>query len=643
MSPNPLPDYATKRLIAYIGNKRALLPFLSSVFLEQAASAFGSASRPLSALRFLDPFCGSGAVSRLARCLGWRVMACDAEEYARIVTEAWVGVSADELPGLFDAEGGLEAVLGALNDLHPSVMRSGLGRHPLLSSFAEPEPFMARHYAPADTGSADWRTERLFYTAENAVFLDRARSAIDFLRPPHGSSPEIPVRKAHAERLLLLGALLYEAATHANTSGVFKAFHKGFGGHGRDALGRILSPMRLEAPSLWPGPTAEVARDDAASFCAARPADVCYLDPPYNQHQYGSNYHILNTLAAWDRPPVSEERGPDGRHLSIAGIPPAWIERRSPYCSKESAPAAFRALLASIDAPLIILSYNGDGIVDPGELYDALADRAEVSLRAVDYVAYRGGRQSASRRAATSEILFIARRFPAAIRSPGGARLEAREARRRELSALRAKVELDRLLAGAFDPAAFRLLAGGTVLRHRSRSGGELVLRSYLGLVLEPRSRGEAASIGPDDAADLAALLRPAALPDYEAACGAASALLESGANDRRLQELALSWLRKLAHRRYEAAFRHAAARLGAAAAAGPLDALSAGLREVEGIFDRRLEGGRPRPGSQDGSARREAERASGAASRPSQSPGRAFGPRESLTAKSSSADESSA
>ncbi len=42
---------------------------------------------------------------------------------------------------------------------------------------------------------------------------------------------------------ILLSILIYEAATHTNTSGVFKAFHKGFGGHGKDALQRILKKI----------------------------------------------------------------------------------------------------------------------------------------------------------------------------------------------------------------------------------------------------------------------------------------------------------------------------------------------------------------------------------------------------------------
>ena len=321
-----VPEYASTKLIAYLGNKRALLPFLLSVFGEL------DEEEPIA--RFLDPFAGSGAVSRLARSLGWKVMAGDAEEYSRAVNEAWLGVSADELPLLFAEEGGLVAVLEGLNRLHPEA-GDGEPRR-------EARPYIAAHYAPASTLAADWRRERLFYTRENAVFLDRARCAIEDLRPIRGYMP----RAYAAERALLLGLLVYEAATHANTSGVFKAYHKGFGGHGRDALGRILSPMSLEPPLLWGGPPAEVARAEAAAFCSLRSADLCYLDPPYNQHQYGSNYHLLNTIALWDRPPVRDDRRRTGRcsppRAFRAGgrraAPPSALPRPRPRPSAASSP-----------------------------------------------------------------------------------------------------------------------------------------------------------------------------------------------------------------------------------------------------------------------------------------------------------------
>jgi adenine-specific DNA-methyltransferase len=597
MSPNQIPPYASTQLIAYIGNKRSLLPFLRSVFLEETERA--GINKPL---RFLDPFAGSGAVSRLARCLGWRVSANDAEEYAQLVVEAWTGVSADDLPALYRGEGGCPAVFDALNDLYPSDTGSGRGDASaggLLSGFREPEPYMARHYAPSCTASADWRRERLFYTAENARFLDRVRSAIDFLRPSRaemelcGVSRPVDEKERiyRAERTLLIGALLYEAATHANTSGVFKAFHKGFGGHGRDALARILAPMRLETPLLWPGAPAEVCRGDAAAFCSSRPADLCYLDPPYNQHQYGSNYHILNTLARWDRPPVNEERGTDGRYISIAGIPSDWTAHRSLFCSRALAHAAFKELFASIDAPLIVLSYNSDGIVDAEELYDLLADRADVSLKSVDYVAYRGGRQSASRRTAISEILFVARRrssFSCTRTS------NPRTVKAQELRALKTRIRLDRILSGAFDPEVFRRIAGGSSLLFTTSQGAAISLDSYLGLVLEDDARRKCKQLSADDAERLDDLLRPALLNDNVSACAAAVKLLESSvAFDRRLQRLALHWLRKIAHPKYEEAYRLLAERLLHVAGTRQQDfgRLASDLERIQLVFERRISG----------------------------------------------------
>ena len=580
--PREVPAYASTRLIAYIGNKRALLPFLLPVFLELDAESRISS--------FLDPFAGSGAVSRLARSLLWSVMASDAEEYSRTVNEAWLGVSAGEVPGLFAREGGLDAVLADLNALHPQRENA----QPIVPV----EDYIARHYAPASTAAADWRRERLFYTRENAVFLDRARCAIEELRPAAASSAS---RAGVAERALLLGLLVYEAATHANTSGVFKAYHKGFGGHGRDALGRILSPMALEAPLLWEAPPAEVARGDAALFCAPRPADLCYLDPPYNQHQYGSNYHLLNTIALWDRLPVSEARDADGSLVSASGIPPRWKESRSAFCSRPTAAAAFRDLFAAIDSRVILLSYNTEGFVPAQELVELLSDRADVSLLSQDYVKYRGGRQSSSRRVRNREILFVARRREGRGKTGAGGGLGPAF----ELAELAASLRLARALAGPFDPGRFRSLCGGEGTLRFEKASISLELPSYLGLLLEEGCAEAAYRLDREGREELALLLEEAVLPDNACACAAACALIEGGVCDKRLQDLALAWLRKIAHRGYQAGFLSLSSRLAAAADARPgqLAFLARGLAEISRLFEARIAGRRRyRDASEDAS-----------------------------------------
>jgi len=568
----PIPPYASTKLIAYLGNKRALLPFLRSAFLELESEAAISS--------FLDPFAGSGSVSRLARCLGYRVMANDAEEYSRAVNACWLGIPAEEGGRLFAASGGLEAELARVNRFHPQ-------REDEEPSFPsgetlEVEPYIARHYAPRDTASADWRRERLFYTRENAVFLDRARSYVEARRSSGGL--------AAMEAELLVGCLVYEAATHANTSGVFKACHKGFGGHGRDALGRILSPMLLEPPLLWPGEPAELGRSDAAAFCSGRSADLCYLDPPYNQHQYGSNYHLLNTIARWDRPPVSEERDGEGRLVEKAGIPASWKASKSAFCSRKSALGAFKELVDAIDARFIVLSYNSEAFVPPEELYDLLARDSEVELRSVDYVKYRGGRQSAARLVRNRELLFVARRGPGRARAPAGSNAGA-AGRERSVGELAADLRLARALAAPYDP---RLLGKAADPEGRvSFPRGELtiLLPTYRLLGFEEGAAEACAALGADSKNALCDMLEPAALRDNGRACEACIDLLESGCRERRLQDLALTRLRKIAHRKYGADFEALAERLARAARKGGIERLVMGVEALRELYGTRTAG----------------------------------------------------
>jgi hypothetical protein len=82
-------------------------------------------------------------------------------------------------------------------------------------------------------------------------------------------------------------------------------------------------------------------------------------------------------------------------------------------------------------------------------------------------------------------------------------------------------------------------------------------------------------------------------LVDNAAACRAAASLLESGVEDRRLQDLALGYLRKLAYRGYEKTFRGLCKRLMlvSESKAPALDRLRRGLEEIEVLFEARMEG----------------------------------------------------
>lgn len=408
--------YLTRQLIAYIGNKRALLGFLSEVFFElEQISPIGT---------FLDPFAGSGSVARLARLLGYRVFANDWEPYSHIVNSCHITINRSELADMFRPRGGIRTVFDELN----------------AARYAKPG-FVTSYYAPASTAAADYRKERMFYTRENALFIDGVRNQIERWYP--GDSLEPSQLK---EKNILLSSLIYEAATHANTSGVFKAYHKGFGGHGKDALSRIMHPMQLEVPELINSVMeCEGCRMDAERFSRQRPVDLCYLDPPYNSHQYGSNYHLLNTVALWDNPAVDNSINPGGTLKAKAGIRSDWIKTKSRFCYKDTAPGAFANLLDAIDARFIVLSYNTEGIIPFEELYELMGSTGALSLRTMDYIKYRGGKQSIDRKVHNEEFVMVLDR-------------SANKGNSRQLSPERFLLErrINALTRGAFHPERIR-------------------------------------------------------------------------------------------------------------------------------------------------------------------------------------------
>lgn len=540
--------YLRTQLIAYIGNKRTLLPFLGDLFLERSPRSRNA--------RFLDPFAGSGAVSRLAKYLGFAVVAGDWELYSYVINRAHLGVDSAELPKLFSGHGGVAAVLAALNDLYPAGP-GGVAAPPAELPPAAEAAYIARHYAPGATDTADYRRERLFYTRENALFIDAVRTRIEEMYPE-------PADAAGPEKALLLASLLYQAATHANTSGVFKAHHKGFGGHGKDALSRILRPMALRVPVLYDGNSgAEVQRREAEELARGRSFDVVYLDPPYTGHQYGSNYFMLNTIARWDKPPVSEERGPDGRFKLKAGIRADWRRTRSAYCYRRSAPGALRRLVDSLDAGQIYLSYNTEGIIPFEELIEIMESRGRVELFLKDYTVYRGGKQSIRRATRNAELVLLVTTTEA-----------PRPRDRRRIEEARLQQEVRKLLQGRYVPEKLaRVAVEGVDLDtdhdYRIRSVTPPPEELTVELLEALRDALEAARVGDhfEEIAVLGSLLTGLDLPP---------------AVSREYQRRVLWCLRKFSFRRYREQFEAAQALLRGVLEAAPeeLSILRSGLEK---------------------------------------------------------------
>lgn len=201
-----------------------------------------------------------------------------------------------------------------------------------------------------------------------------------------------------------MAPLLSAASIHANTGGVFKGFYKDkngngcFGGSGRDALQRILNPIRLELPVLSNFESeCIVYQQDAADLPSSLPElDYVYLDPPYNQHPYGSNYFMLNHVYKYERPVNVSE---------VSGIPTDW--QRSDYNKKSASLAALTKLVESLPSRYIVLSFSNDGFLHPDALFDLFSRFGKAKISNIDYKTYRASRNLRNRDLQITEHLFV--------------------------------------------------------------------------------------------------------------------------------------------------------------------------------------------------------------------------------------------
>ncbi len=356
------PRYLQEQIITYLGNKRRLLDFIGQA-VERVRERLGGRK-----LRCFDAFAGSGIVSRYLKQHAKLLYTNDLENYSRILNTCYLAnrdtVRAARLP-----------------ELHAELLQQ--------IETAPTPGLLAELYAPQDDTHIH-RGERVFYTHRNAVYLDTARQLI-------GKLP-------HEVQHFFLAPLLCEASIHTNTAGIFKGFYKNrdgigkFGGRGANALQRIMAPISLPLPIFSRFDCEHlVLQSEATAAARTLPElDFTYLDPPYNQHPYGSNYFMLNLLLRYERPE---------KISTISGIPSDW--NRSPYNKRTQVQQALDALLTALPSKFVLISYNSEGFIPLTSMQELLHRHGKVQLMQTDYATFRGCRNLRSRALSVKEYLFL--------------------------------------------------------------------------------------------------------------------------------------------------------------------------------------------------------------------------------------------
>ena len=305
-------------MIKYIGSKRMLVPLLEGV----------AARLPITSI--CDLFAGTTRAGQAFRRAGRHVVSNDLASYSEAFGQAYIAAGEDlDRPLLRRLLAELRALPGAPGYVTETFCR-----------------------------------EARYFSEENGALIDAVRAGI-------GALDVDPLMRG-----CLMTSLLEAADRVDSTCGLQMAYLK------RPAP-RSLRPLELREPEPVRGPAGEVTRRDANALARELAGvDCAYLDPPYNQHSYFSNYHVWETITRGDRP---EAYGIARKRIDCRTT-------RSPFNSARHSWSALVNLIASLTSPWVILSVNDEGFHDPAAVAELLSERGHVASLAIDVPRYVGAR-----------------------------------------------------------------------------------------------------------------------------------------------------------------------------------------------------------------------------------------------------------
>jgi len=339
--------------------------------LDFIGSAVGKIQKKLgkNKLKIFDVFSGSGIVARYLKQFSELLIVNDMEKYSAVINDCYLS-NEDDLN-----KNELKAYYKNLTEELQKGLVKGI---------------ISELYAPKDDTNI-LPNERVFYTPRNAMYIDTARQLIE----------KIPQK----EQKFFLAPLLSEVSIHTNTSGVFKGFYKNkatgigqFGGKNQDALLRIKGEINLPFP-IFSNFNCEtiICNGDSNKIIHSVPeTDIAYLDPPYNQHPYGSNYFMLNLVLDYTYPEKTSK---------VSGIPQNW--NRSCYNKKNSALNALTSLVENIKSKYIIISFNSEGFIKAKQMDNILKKMGNLEIMETEYNTFRGSRNLNNRDIYVKEYLFL--------------------------------------------------------------------------------------------------------------------------------------------------------------------------------------------------------------------------------------------
>lgn len=317
----------------YIGSKKSLLDFINIPVNKIVKK------NKKDDITFLDAFAGTGIVgSHFHSKYNFHIISNDMEYYSYIINYSLHCVPFTDQ---------LEIIINQLN--------------------TDPITYNDDYKLIATTYSPKGEIKRMFWTIENAEKADSIMYSINTMHTNGVINNDI--------KIFLIASLLSSMDKVANTTSVYGAFLKAFKKSAQNKMNLVPIHINRNIIKLY---NTVYCMDVNSDEIMNKEYDIAYLDPPYNQRQYSSNYHPLNFIAKYDL------------KMKVYGKT-GLIENynKSNYCNSKNVITSFTNLITTLKAKHILLSYNNEGLMDSNTIVSILKTRGNVTLYKKLYKKYK--------------------------------------------------------------------------------------------------------------------------------------------------------------------------------------------------------------------------------------------------------------
>ena len=352
----------------YIGNKENIIDNIYSILCKHNVKGNS----------LFDFFSGTTNVARYFKKLGYTIYTSDVMYMSFCLQKAYI--ENGEIPQF-------SRLITFLN----SNKNCSLFATPLeivleyLNSIPDVKGFIYKNYTPS--GTKELPQPRMYFSDKNGLRIDAIRLQIEEWKSNSLLSEN--------EYFILLACLIETVSFYANVAGVYAAFYKKWDP-------RALKTLSMRQIEIIPNSHKNfVHYGNSLELVDKIEVDIIYLDPPYNERQYLPNYHLVETIAAYDNPTIK----------GITGMR-EYENKKSSFCNAKTALRDLEYIAKNAKYKYLVLSYNSEGIMPQSEILQLLTKYGDIVLEEFPYLRFKSNNNGlAKSKKHIKEQLYILKRL----------------------------------------------------------------------------------------------------------------------------------------------------------------------------------------------------------------------------------------